>query len=577
MNAETPHLHFNLTSDTPNGAARARAITAASELQSEPTTVVNYTSRGMVYILGNNNKARQAAIELARHATLSCTLVTLEADGKNHHVKLEAIPGAIQTPLETKLSATLQGTITAIKGHLGHFDLIVQTPQELTTFRNIVGAKHGQIDIVLDLTQLNLVNSELKPPGYFEVLDSEADLQKALQEIPELVGEFEKPKYFKLDPDICAHSRSHITACTRCIDACPTSAIASIENQISVDPNLCQGAGSCATACPTGAITYVYPQLRDSLQRLHTLLNTYQQAGGKKPGILFYDVSTGREIIELASDQLPDNVIPVELEELGSMGMDGWFSCLAYGARSVALLATPQVPVMVLKEIKAQLSYTSAILKGLGFPATAIQLIDGSKGSDFISSLAMSQTCPDLPMATYLDSNNKRKVIHAAIDHLYQHVTTAQPLVSLPTGAPFGEVWVDDERCTLCMSCVWQCPGKALIAGGNQPQLKFVENDCVQCGMCARTCPEEAIGPSPRYLYDKEKRQAPRVLYEEQPFLCIKCGKAFASHSVIERMTAKLKQHAMFQGDALRRIQMCEDCRVKDIYQEEQHLHKENV
>lgn len=69
----------------------------------------------------------------------------------------------------------------------------------------------------------------------------------------------------------------------------------------------------------------------------------------------------------------------------------------------------------------------------------------------------------------------------------------------------------------------------------------------------------------------------PRILYEEQPFLCITCGKAFASQSVIEQMTAKLKQHAMFQGEALQRIQMCEDCRVKDIYAAELKQRKENT
>jgi hypothetical protein len=55
------------------------------------------------------------------------------------------------------------------------------------------------------------------------------------------------------------------------------------------------------------------------------------------------------------------------------------------------------------------------------------------------------------------------------------------------------------------------------------------------------------------------------VLHEEAPFLCVRCGKAFATRSTIERITAKLKQHPMFQGAALQRIRMCEDCRVIDM------------
>ena len=128
---------------------------------------------------------------------------------------------------------------------------------------------------------------------------------------------------------------------------------------------------------------------------------------------------------------------------------------------------------------------------------------------------------------------------------------------------------VDEGRCTLCMACVSQCPGKALEAGGEQPQLKFIEENCVQCAMCARTCPENAIAPSPRYLFDLERRRARRILKEEQAFHCVSCGKPFSTRSMIENMTAKLRSHPMFQGAGLRRLQMCEDCRVRAMYVDE--------
>ncbi|WP_455206421.1 4Fe-4S binding protein [Kaarinaea lacus] len=581
MSEVTQNLYLKLGTDTPNGLARAKAIEVGGEMQSEPTALINYSSAGSVYILGNEETARQAAVQLAQHAALDCTLITVGDTNDSPYIKLEAIPSNAGTK-QTELAATLPGTITAIKGYLGNFDLILETPREKTTLRELLGNAGYGIDMILDLTNPGLVTSEIKPPGYFAAAKNDAVLQQALSEIPELIGDFEKPQYFHYNPDICAHSRSHITACTRCIDTCPTDAISSIGDTISVDANLCQGAGSCATACPTGAITYSYPRLNDNLQRLHSILSAYQDAGGRDALIMFHDASTGRAVLEKYAVQLPDNVIPIELEELGSMGMDGWLACLSYGAKAVVLLTTPQTPARVLKEIKAQQSYATAILKGMGLPVDAIQLmgdsnINNNSNSDVIAALVTPQSVRDIPAAEFYESSDKRKVIRAAVDHLYQYAPAPRPLVSLPTGAPFGEVWLDPQRCTLCMSCVWQCPGKALIAGGNQPQLKFVENDCVQCGLCARTCPEDAIGPSPRYLYNKEQRQSPRILYEEQPFLCITCGKAFASRSVIEQMTVKLKKHAMFQGEALQRIQMCEDCRVKDIYAAELKQPKENI
>ncbi len=56
------------------------------------------------------------------------------------------------------------------------------------------------------------------------------------------------------------------------------------------------------------------------------------------------------------------------------------------------------------------------------------------------------------------------------------------------------------------------------------------------------------------------------MLHEEQPFCCVACGKPFATRSMMARMEEKLRSHRMFQGQALERLKMCEDCRVKDMF-----------
>jgi len=62
----------------------------------------------------------------------------------------------------------------------------------------------------------------------------------------------------------------------------------------------------------------------------------------------------------------------------------------------------------------------------------------------------------------------------------------------------------------------------------------------------------------------------PRVLNEEEPFACIECGALFGVKSTIEKITAKLESHSMFQGsDNARLIQMCDDCRVRAQYHAE--------
>ena len=57
-----------------------------------------------------------------------------------------------------------------------------------------------------------------------------------------------------------------------------------------------------------------------------------------------------------------------------------------------------------------------------------------------------------------------------------------------------------------------------------------------------------------------------RVLNQTQPFHCVRCDKPFGTKQMVEAMMGRLAGHSMFtQSDALRRLQMCADCRVVDM------------
>jgi formate hydrogenlyase subunit 6/NADH:ubiquinone oxidoreductase subunit I len=106
-----------------------------------------------------------------------------------------------------------------------------------------------------------------------------------------------------------------------------------------------------------------------------------------------------------------------------------------------------------------------------------------------------------------------------------------------------------------------------LIDAKDKPQLKFIERNCVQCGLCEKTCPEDAIALKPRLLLTAEATQ-PVVLNEDQVFACVRCGKPFANQRIIDNMLGKLSSHSMFRDPAaLRRLQMCQDCRVVDLFE----------
>ncbi len=515
---------IDLPAATLNGRARAAALVAAGATAREPAGIVGYRSAGRLLVIGSATAIADTQAALGKFTEITCTGL---------------VDGAVEAP--------------HLAGYLGNFEL------------SAAAAAPQVYDLVLDLGSTPLLRSELPPPGYFAPGDDRDALHAALEEIPGLTGEFEKPEYFHYDAAICAHGRSGITACTRCLDTCPADAIRSLGERIEVNPNLCQGAGSCATACPTGAITYGYPRLADTLQRMRVLLQAYHDAGGTDAIVLFHDAAAGREAVTAVGGQLPERVIPIEVEETGSVGMDVWLATLAYGAAAIALLATPRLPASVSREVTHQLAVAGELLTGMGYPVNALRLCQAGD-ADLVDTLAALPVVDARAPASFAALDDKRTVIRLAVEHLYAAAAAPRPLVSLSAGAPFGEVQVDDRRCTLCMACVSQCPANALEAGSESPQLVFIEANCVQCGLCCRTCPEDAIAASPRYLYDSQKRNTRRVLCEEEPFLCIRCGKPFATRRVIEKITGKMKGHPMFQGDALERLKMCEDCRVKAMF-----------
>ena len=164
----------------------------------------------------------------------------------------------------------------------------------------------------------------------------------------------------------------------------------------------------------------------------------------------------------------------------------------------------------------------------------------------------------------------KRDVLRFALRELQRVAPAPADLIALPAGAPFGAVEIDVEGCTLCLSCVSACPTGALSDDPERPLLRFSEEACVQCGLCKATCPEKVMSLVPRLAFDRAIAD-PRILKQEEPFHCIRCGKPFGVKSTIDRVTAKLEErHWMYQSRSgrLDLIKMCADCRVVSVTEE---------
>jgi ferredoxin len=260
-----------------------------------------------------------------------------------------------------------------------------------------------------------------------------------------------------------------------------------------------------------------------------------------------------------------------------SLGLEVWLSAVAYGARQVMVLLTEEEAPQYKTALAEQMAVAQDILHGLGYSGVHFALVEAGHPQALDGELqrlvGRGVAVPQGPgvAARHAVQAEKRSTLELALDHLMAHAPALQgaaapEAIALPaTGSLLGSIAVNPDRCTLCMSCVGACPASALQDNPQQPELKFIEKNCVQCGLCAKTCPEQAITLQPRLLLTPERKQ-PRRLHHSPPYACVRCGKPFGTLKAIEAMLGRLSGHSMFQGAALERLKMCGDCRVVDIF-----------
>ena len=465
--------------------------------------------------------------------------------------------------------------IEIVAPHLTGLELIVssQKPTEITgwigQFSVELETKTFKVDLVLDLSEEPVVKTKVLPLGYFAPKDNAQTLAEALQQLPELVGVFDKPRYFNYKPSICAHSRRQLTACTQCLDACPADAITSSGDGVKVNPSLCQGCGSCTVVCPSGAMTYALPALDISVNRLRMMLQAYFELETVLPQIVIHDLAQGQTQIEMMSEQLPANIIPFSIEEIGGLAMPFWLSALALGAGGVTVWDAGTHSDHDWLELQQEINKTNRFLVGMGYDDNVINWCAQHDFQQLKTQLSSADQITAIKRATFAGVDDKRRMISLALDHLHKQAPKTIDVLALNNNAAFGEIIIDTKGCTLCHSCVSVCPVGAVLDGGEKPQLNFIEDLCVQCGLCETACPENVITLNPQYIFDREQARKMRLLHEEPIFNCISCDKPFATKKMIDTMTEKLKGHAMFQGAALDRLKMCEDCRVKAMFKDE--------
>ena len=555
------------SNDAAAAGPKAAALIAAAQEDMPPISMVTLESNGVALIYGRDEVAIEAAQRLADRLDITVLL---------------SKPGDV-TPRRSNEFPVLKGTIRNARGHLGAFELGIDDyalPLPSSRAKLVFGpARNGATstcDLILDLSGgTPLFPAHELRPGYLRADPRDrAAVERAIADAGQLVGTFDKPRFIQFEEALCAHSRSGITGCTRCLDLCPTGAITPNGKAIAIDANVCAGCGACASVCPTGAASYALPSSDALMRRLRALVQTYRKAGGSNPIVLFHDGEHGDVLIDALARfgaGLPANVLPLRVNEVTQLGPENLAAVFAYGGSGVAIL-TRAKPKHDIAGLRRSAETSDTVVAALGFGAGLVRIIETDDPDQLRVMLdaAPSGVATAKP-ASFVPRGAKRSVLETTFRELHLAAPTPVDVVPLAPGAAFGGVKLDVEGCTLCHACVTACPTGALSDNPDRAMLRFTESLCVQCGLCEATCPEKVIAIEPRL--DFAAWNAPlRVLKEEEPFHCIACNKPFGTKSSIERVRGKLgEKHWMFQGTNAKRIdviKMCADCRVEAVVNE---------
>jgi NAD-dependent dihydropyrimidine dehydrogenase PreA subunit len=291
------------------------------------------------------------------------------------------------------------------------------------------------------------------------------------------------------------------------------------------------------------------------------------------PILLIHDEDHGGALIDALArhgDGLPANALPLTINQVTQISPETIAAAFAYGAAAVRVILRAK-PRHDLAGLYKTIALAEPILAGLGLSGERLATIETD--DPFALGEALRAIEPGEPVsrpATFEPVGGKRDVLRLALRELHRVAPAPADMIALPAGAPFGAVEINVEGCTLCLSCVSACPTGALSDDPERPLLRFAEDACVQCGLCKATCPEKVISLTPRLAFG-DAAIAARVLKQEEPFPCVRCGKPFGVKSTIDRVVAALEgKHWMYQNSPSRLevIKMCEDCRVAVVTEE---------
>jgi len=531
---------------------------------SDEIDVISHPSDAREYLISNAPEAKAVLYAPEINYYLSHSLDSLSQKIENV-AKLYAIRSVgfdyaqdidYEQAVGKKLLLVTNGTqYDALKNELSSegFLAMILSPELILDVNGHVGALHvtlkkeGELfDVECDqIIWENAPSFASKQSGVYDpkLLGLEGALKKARSN----EGAYHYKNFINYDPAICQYHERREEICGKCADICPTVAILKEdETKHLVFSHIdCHGCGGCISVCPSGALDYTqmprtaFAHLTSFVKDTITLIIPHKMDLG------LIDIS------------LPQGVLPFMIE--GEKYL--------HEAHLMNLLQTSGNPVIF---------YTDFISKGTGDVIRMINEIferKYHKKAIYVCETTQElqtifDTLESIPECMYGINEmglRKREIFSARLAHL----VGVDDLGVVKTGehVHYGDIAINEDKCTLCLSCVGACNVRALTAHPEDNSLRFNASICTNCGYCEVTCPEkECLSVIKDEIHLKPKWFSQRIMARDELFKCTECGKEFATNKAVQKIAALMTP--LFGADdvKIRTLYCCADCKPKVMF-----------
>lgn len=430
-----------------------------------------------------------------------------------------------------ELFSISEDILKSISGNIGNLQVIVTDEDE---------------DITLNVSQIVWFGAKQIGKERIGIFDPNlSSIDEIIKVLKENINSYSYKNFTTYNQNICQYHGRREEICSKCEEVCPTVAITKDDKTktLTFSQIDCHGCGGCVSVCPSGALDYA-PTNRDSIFEMSKFYkDTHPLIIPLKMNIQDLEVSIKENVLPFAieGEKFLDEASFLTLLQMSGSQVIFYSDFLSKGTKDA---------IRILNDIYQRKYQKDAVLVAMNEE----ELENALKEVSFIEN-------------SYFNFNQNELKKREVFSQRLQKIVGNEDLGVVKTGEHihYGTVKVNQDNCTLCLSCVGACNVDALFANESDFTLRVNPSLCTACGYCEISCPEKDCLTIQRDEIELQPLWfTENILAKDKLFACVECGKEFATTKAIEKIASIMAPIFAKSSETKKRtLYCCEDCKAK--------------